>query len=153
MVFSAAFITAVAINSPVPACIGCDFTSTGQPAAKAAAVSPPAVENAKGKLLAPKTTTGPIGKLSFLISGFGCGSLVASPLSIVASTQEPAAIKLAKPLNCPTVLPLSPFARPSGKPLSEQYVLINTSSKAKISSAIAFKNAAFLVPEILLYSL
>ena len=35
---------AEAISSPVPACIGCDFTITGQPAAKAAAVSPPAVE-------------------------------------------------------------------------------------------------------------
>ena len=30
------------------------FTTTGQPAAKAEAVSPPATENASGKLLAPK---------------------------------------------------------------------------------------------------
>ncbi len=40
----AAFIMAEATNSPVPECMGCDFTITGQPAAKAAAVSPPAVE-------------------------------------------------------------------------------------------------------------
>ena len=42
-------------------CAGCAFTITGQPAAKALAVSPPAVEYAKGKLLAPNTTTGPNG--------------------------------------------------------------------------------------------
>ena len=41
---AAAFIIAEATNSPVPECIGCDFTITGQPDAKAAAVSPPAVE-------------------------------------------------------------------------------------------------------------
>ncbi|KCX76817.1 hypothetical protein J532_4523, partial [Acinetobacter baumannii 940793] len=35
------------------------FITTEQPAASAEAVSPPAVENAKGKLLAPKTATGP----------------------------------------------------------------------------------------------
>jgi len=38
---------------------GVTFTITGQPAARALAVSPPAVEKANGKLLAPKTTTGP----------------------------------------------------------------------------------------------
>ena len=43
-VFSAALIIADATNAPVPECIGCDFTITGQPEAKAAAVSPPAVE-------------------------------------------------------------------------------------------------------------
>ena len=43
-VFSAARCTAPATNSPVPACIGCDLTITGHPAAKALAVSPPAVE-------------------------------------------------------------------------------------------------------------
>lgn len=35
------------------------LNTTGQPAASAAAVSPPAVENASGKLLAPNTATGP----------------------------------------------------------------------------------------------
>lgn len=36
------------------------FHHHGQPAANAEAVSPPAVEYAKGKLLDPKTTIGPI---------------------------------------------------------------------------------------------
>ena len=37
----------------------------------ALAVSPPAVENAKGKLLAPKTVTGPRPTFVFRMSGFG----------------------------------------------------------------------------------
>src|SRR5262245_47517182 len=44
-----------------PGWLGCAFTTTGQPAASALAVSPPATENASGKLLAPNTATGPNG--------------------------------------------------------------------------------------------
>ena len=43
---------------------GCDswaLTTTGQPAASAEAVSPPATENANGKLDAANTATGPMG--------------------------------------------------------------------------------------------
>ena len=36
------------------------MATTGHPAARAEAVSPPATEKASGKLLAPKTATGPI---------------------------------------------------------------------------------------------
>ena len=43
-VFKAAATIALATNSPVPACKGCDFTITGHPAANAEMVSPPAVE-------------------------------------------------------------------------------------------------------------
>ena len=50
-----AFLMAFATNLEVPGCASCAFTTTGQPAAKAEAVSPPATENANGKLLAPKT--------------------------------------------------------------------------------------------------
>ena len=64
-------------------------------AAKAEAVSPPAVEKAKGKLLAAKTTTGPIGINIRLTSGFGTGSLSGIALSIVASRHDPSSIKLA----------------------------------------------------------
>src|SRR5690625_7483932 len=58
-VFSAACRMALVTSSFVPGCDSWAFTITGQPAASAEAVSPPAVENARGKLLAPKTTTGP----------------------------------------------------------------------------------------------
>ena len=43
----------------VPGCALCALTITGQPAARADAVSPPATEKARGKLLAPNTATGP----------------------------------------------------------------------------------------------
>src|SRR5688572_24593836 len=84
----AAFKIAEATNSLVLACAGCAFTITGQPAANAVAVSPPAVEYAKGKLYAPKTTTGPNGTSIFLISGFG-GFLSGMAVSILASSQSP----------------------------------------------------------------
>ena len=48
-------------SSDVPGWAECPFTTTGQPAASAEAVSPPATEKASGKLLAPNTTTGPSG--------------------------------------------------------------------------------------------
>ena len=92
---------------------------TGQPAANAEAVSPPAVEYANGKLLAPKTTTGPNGTNIFRMSCLGIGFLSKSAVSIVAATQEPSSNIVAKLVNCPMVLPLSPFALPSGKPVSD----------------------------------
>ena len=58
---------------------------TGQPAASAEAVSPPATEKAKGKLLAPNTATGPIATFLNLRSGLGRGCLSGNASSIVAS--------------------------------------------------------------------
>ena len=65
-------------------CPGCTFTMTGLPAAIADAVSPPATENAKGKLEAAKTATGPSGTSMRRRSGMG-GVALASGWSIVAS--------------------------------------------------------------------
>src|SRR5690242_19601278 len=84
----------------------CAFTTTGQPAASADAVSPPAVENAKGKLLAPNTTIGPSGTSIFLMSGFGKGCLSGNAVSIEASTQLPSRTIVANDFNCIMVLPL-----------------------------------------------
>ena len=55
------------------------MTTTGHPAASADAVSPPATENASGKLLAPNTATGPIAVLRMRMSdrGAGCRSGIA----------------------------------------------------------------------------
>ena len=75
-----------ATTSPVPGCDGCPFTTTGQPAASADAVSPPAVENASGKLLAPNTATGPIGTSMRRTSGRGIGTASGSGVSMIAST-------------------------------------------------------------------
>ncbi len=48
----------------------------GLPAASAEAVSPPATENARGKLLEPKTATGPSGLCMDRIEGLGKGYAV-----------------------------------------------------------------------------
>src|SRR5690606_41837512 len=62
-------------------CPGCSLNTTEHPAASDLAVSPPAVENANGKLLAPNTATGPIPLLYYRISALAAPS----PLSIRAS--------------------------------------------------------------------
>ena len=52
---------------------GCALTTTGQPAARAEAVSPPGTEKANGKLLAPNTATGPSGTRTTRRSGWPAG--------------------------------------------------------------------------------
>ena len=94
-VLLAAFIIASAIRALVPGCALCALTITVLPPAKADAVSPPAVENARGKLLAANTATGPKGTNILLRSGLGIGDLFESPFSITASTQDPSSIKSA----------------------------------------------------------
>ena len=64
---------AAAAISEVPGCAGCALQTTGFLAANAEMVSPPGTENASGKLLAPKTTTGPSGTSIRRTSGFGSG--------------------------------------------------------------------------------
>jgi len=73
------------------------LTITGQPAASAEAVSPPATENANGKLLAPNTATGPSAiwrsRKSTRGSGFlsGCGGSMRAPTkspSLCAPTPQ-----------------------------------------------------------------
>ena len=149
-VFVAAFTMAEPTIALVPGWARWAFTITEFPPAKAEAVSPPAVENAKGKLLAAKTTTGPNGTRIRRISGLGTGSLSGWAVSMVASNQEPFSIKLANIWSCAIVRPRSPRILTLGNPDSAQHLVINLSPKAAISSAIAFKNSAFSLPEILL---
>src|SRR5215813_12416377 len=98
-VFSAADMMARAVNSEVAGWAGCALTTTGQPAAMADAVSPPATENAKGKLLALKTPTGPIGISIRRISGLAEGFLSGMARSMRASTQEPSRMSAANIFN------------------------------------------------------
>ena len=72
-VFSAARMIASATHSAVAMCPLWALNTTGQPAASAEAVSPPAVENASGKLLAPNTATGPRPMRYWRRSGRGNG--------------------------------------------------------------------------------
>src|SRR5271156_4733269 len=96
-VVSAAARIARATISEVPGCAGCALTITGFPAANADAVSPPATEYASGKLLAPKTTTGPSGRHIDRKSGFA-GFRAASALSNRARTHDPSSIRSANNL-------------------------------------------------------
>src|SRR5690606_7768307 len=98
LVFSAALLMAIVTNSQVPGCEGCPFTMTGHPAASAEAVSPPATENANGKLLAPKTPTTPNGFCMYLKSDLGKGCLSGIAVSMRASIQEPSLKTVAN--NC-----------------------------------------------------
>ena len=68
-------------------------------AAKADAVSPPATEKARGKLLAPNTPAGPNGILILRISGLGDGALSFWALSILASTHDPSRKRAANNFN------------------------------------------------------
>ena len=64
---------ASATMRPVSGWAGWPLTTTGQPAASAEAVSPPAVEKANGKFDAPNTATGPTGRWIIRRSGRGSG--------------------------------------------------------------------------------
>ena len=75
-----------ATASLVPGWDGWPLATTGQPAASADAVSPPATPKASGKLLAPNTATGPIGTSMRRTSGRGIGCASGSAVSIIAST-------------------------------------------------------------------
>ena len=80
--------TAPATRSDVPGCRRCAFTTTGLPVHSALAVSPPATENARGKLLEPNTTTGPIGTFTRLRSGRGSGCRAGCGRSMRASRHD-----------------------------------------------------------------
>ena len=100
--------------SAVPKCDEWAFTTTGHPAAYADAVSPPATENASGKLLAQKTATGPKGRSIERKSCFGRGFRSGSAVSMRASTHEPSSTMPAKNRSWKQVRPNSPRTRPSG---------------------------------------
>ncbi len=100
-------------SSLVPGWAGCALTITGFPAAKEEAVSPPATEKASGKLLAPKTTTGPRGCNIERISGLGKGLRSGAAWSIRAETQEPSSMTEAMHVRA-----VSDFRRGSGRAVS-----------------------------------
>src|ERR1700691_1878091 len=73
-------VTAAATISDVPGWASCALTTTGQPAASAEAVSPPATEKASGKLLAANTATGPTGTRRCRTPGRRAGVRVGTPV-------------------------------------------------------------------------
>ena len=116
---------------------------TGLRAANAEAVSPPATENARGKLLAPKTATGPRGCSMRRMSGLGMGLRSGFGVSIRASTQEPSRTALPNSLSWLTVRSRSP--RQSIYSQSCLFICSleqNVSPSATISSPTASRNRA-----------
>src|SRR5262245_2226203 len=80
-----AALTISPVRTDSAGCPECAFRITGQPAASADAVSPPATLNANGKLLAANTTTGPSGTSIRRRSGRGPIPHDGSAWSMVAS--------------------------------------------------------------------
>ena len=85
-------VTAAATISEVPGWASCALTTTGQPAASAEAVSPPATEKASGKLLAANTATGPTGTRRCAHvgppGGLAVGQRVIDPRPVPASLPQ-----------------------------------------------------------------
>ena len=97
---------------------GMRLDDDGQPAASAPIVSFPATDIASGKLLAPKTTTGPIGINIDLRSGFGAGLRSRSGRSIRADTHAPSRATSAKMRTPPIIRVRSFCSRFFGRPVS-----------------------------------
>ena len=134
--------TARPISSEVPGWAECAFTTTGQPAASAEAVSPPATEKASGKLLAPNTATGPTAMWRCRRSERGSGWRSGRAGSMRASIQPPSRTTSAKRRSWPTVRPRSPSSRPRGRPLSAMQRSISGSPMSRIDWAIASRKRA-----------
>ena len=77
-------------SSAVPGWALWALTITGQPAASAEATSPPAAENASGKLLGPNTATGPTPMWRWRTSGAGSGARSGWASSMRTPWCEPA---------------------------------------------------------------
>ena len=97
---------------------GCALTTTVQPAASAAAVSPPSTENANGKLLALNIATGPSGTRTRARRGRPAGGAPATASSSVKAKASPCSALSAKPRSWNAVRSSSPFRRPGPSPVS-----------------------------------
>ena len=141
-VFFAAAVIARPTSSAVPGCAECAFTITGQPAARAEAVSPPATENANGKLEAPNTATGPNGMYCRRRSLRGRGVRSGIAGSMRTSRYLPARTTPANKRNWPMVRPRSPSIRACGRPDSAIARCTKVSPRARISSAMVSRKVA-----------
>ena len=139
---------APATSSDVPGWPRWALTITGLPVHRALAVSPPATEKARGKLLEPKTTTGPSGSFMRRRSGRGKGCRSGWARSIRASTHDPSRAAAANRRSCPTVRPRSPVNRATGRAVSAAARSMSASPSARISSATRSRNAARSAPVI-----
>src|SRR5580693_8870121 len=135
-------VTAAATISEVPGWASCALTTTGQPAARAEAVSPPATEKASGKLLAANTATGPMGTRRDRTSGRRAGLRSGSAWSMRAPFQLPSRSAAANSRSCPVVRPTSPVSRGRGRPVSRWARSAASAPTASISSAASSSRRA-----------
>jgi hypothetical protein len=143
--------TARPTSSDVPGWAGWALTTTGQPAARAEAVSPPATEKASGKFDAPNTATGPSGTLRRRRSGRGSGLRSGWAGSIRASSQPPSRSTPANIFSWPMVRPRSPSRRARGRPVSAMARTIRSSPIASILAAMVSRNTARCSGEVARY--
>ena len=140
--FATARVIARATRTPVRGWAGWPLTTTGQPAASAEAVSPPAVEKASGKLLAPKTATGPSGTIRWRMSARGSGARSGMAGSMRTPRWSPWRTTPANIRSWPVVRPTSPVMRPTGRLLSATAASMIASLSASISAATASRKSA-----------
>ena len=138
---STAALTAAPVTALVAGCPGCALSTTGQPAAKADAVSPPAVLNANGKFEAANTATGPIGVATRRWSGRG-GAASGRAVSMTASASRPSLRAAAKARSCPTVRATSPRNRSGARPVSRPATSTRSAVTASSSPATASSRSA-----------
>ena len=120
---------------------GCALIRTGQPAARAEAVSPPGTENAKGKFELPKTATAPSATRIRRRSGSGpMGE--STGWSMVAATKAPSVTTSAKKRSWNAVRRSSPCRRGSPRAVSSFAMPTKFSASASSSSAMESNNSA-----------
>ena len=134
-----------ATRCDVSGCAGCARSTTGQPTASAEAVSPPATENASGKLLAANTAAGPRATSCERTSGRG-GVRAGSAASTRVSRQASCSARSANCRSCVQVRVRSPLRRASGNALSRWTVSSRLSPSASMPSAIARSRRARSAP-------
>jgi hypothetical protein len=88
----------------------------------------------RGKLLAPKTTTGPKGRSMERISGLGAGLRSGSAWSIRASTHDPSSDTWANSRSCAQVRAISPCRRACGSAVSRAARSITAAATLQFSS-------------------
>ena len=101
----------------------------------------PATEKASGKLLAPKTATGPTPMKRRRSSGRG-GVRSGKGVSMRGSCQEPSRSSVAKSLSWLQVRPRSPSRRTRGRPVSAIARSISASPMAMICAAMPSRKSA-----------
>ena len=129
-------------SSAVPGWALWALTITGQPAANAEAVSPPATENANGKLLAPNTATGPRGIWRCRMSARGRGARSGMAGSMRTPRKSPWRTTSANSRSWPTVRARSPRSRSRPRPVSVEARSMSSSPMASMFSAMASRNRA-----------